>query len=449
MNLNAKFLGQLDFVFNGESITSSLSEKACGLLCYLMMNPNKTHYREQLSEMLWGNSRVYSTSNSLRYTLWIIRKNLESNGHSQTYIINPSKSTIKFKEDKLDSLDVIQFKNLHSQSKDNSIDSETKIALMEKAAKLYGGIFLNDFYIKDAPAFNDWVFFEREELQRLYFDIQINLSKEYEKLGYFTEAIAPLNKLIKIDPLHEDIYYRLIKLYNISGYRTTAIETYNKLKKLLREELNISPMKDIQTLYQHIRIEKETLLPKPHESLMKKELSKPIALNNDGYHIKFLMTDSAAKIQKINTMLNEIKVENMTITAEITKLPGKRVPYEGLYEIIDGYMNVISKMEYHDIEPIISEIDRIKSSSLIDKYVLFQSLCNVFHRTEKINIIFSIYNSHFLDSETIDFLSFLTRKCGNMNILIFAGYNTNWENQRLDLFRLEFQNEDRVEFINI
>lgn len=449
MSLNAKFLGQLDFIFNGESITSSLSEKACGLLCYLMMNQSKTHYREHLSEMLWGNSHVYSTSNSLRYTLWIIRKNLESDGYNQTYIVNPSKNTIKFKEDKLDSLDVFQFKNLHSQSKYSDMDPNTKIALLEKASRLYGGIFLNDFYIKDAPAFNDWVFFEREELQRLYFDLQINLSKEYEKLGYYAEAIAPLNKLVKIDPLHEDIYYRLMNLYNISGYRTTAIETYHKLKKLLREELNISPMKDIQALYQQIRAEKEALLPKQHESQVKGDLRKPTAICKDGYHIRFFMTDSAQKIQEIRKTLNEIKSGNMSITAEITKLPGKRVPYEGLYEIIDGYLDIINKTEVADIESITSEIEKIKSSSVIDKYVIFRSLCGIFHKTERIRMIFNIYNSHFLDIETIDFLSFLTRKCRDMNILIYAVFDTNWDNQRLDLLRLEFQNEERVEFISI
>jgi len=155
MSLNAKFLGQLDFIFNGESITSSLSQKACGLLCYLMMNPCKTHYREQLSEMFWGNSSVYSANSSLRYTLWIIRKNLESNGHSQAYIINSSKHTIKFEEDNPDSVDVFQFKKTHSKSKERILEPNTKIKIMEEASKLYGGIFLSDIYIKDAPAFND------------------------------------------------------------------------------------------------------------------------------------------------------------------------------------------------------------------------------------------------------------------------------------------------------
>lgn len=450
MSLNAKFLGQLDFVFNGESITSSLSQKACGLLCYLMMNPSKTHYREQLSEMFWGNSSVYSANSSLRYTLWIIRKNLESSGANQEFIINSTKHTIRFTDEKLDFLDVFQFKDIHSKSKESLLDPNTKIKLMEQASKLYGGIFLNDIYIKDAPAFNDWIFYEREELQRLYFEVQINLSDEYEKLGFYDEAIAPFNRLIKIDPLHEDLYYRLMNLYNISGYRTTAIETYLKLKKLLREELNISPMKDIQELYQQIRIEKISLMPQQHESVVKNELSQYISLCKEGFHMKFFMTESALKIQELSTMLNEIKFDNISVTAEITKLPGKRVPYEGLYEIIDEYLDIImGKKEQIDIDAAVLEINRIKKNCHIEEYTLFQSLCNLFHKSSDVNMILNIYNFHLLDKETIDFISFLTRKCRDMNILIFAIYDINWEDERFDLFKVEYKNEERIEFISV
>lgn len=450
MSLNAKFLGQFDFIFNGKSITSSLSQKACGLLCYLMMNPCKTHYREQLSEMFWGSSNVYSANSSLRYTLWIIRKNLESDGHSQAYIINSSKHTIKFEEDNLDSVDVFQFKETYSKSKESILDPNTKIKLMGEASKLYGGIFLNDIYIKDAPAFNDWMFFEREELQRLYFEVQINISKEYEKLGFYNEAIVPFNKLIKIDPLHEDLYYQLMNLYNISGYRTTAIETYLKLKKILREELNISPMKNVQELYQQIRLEKISLLPQQKECLVKNELNQFIALCKEGFHMKLFMTESPSKKQEISTMLNEIKLNNMEITFEITKLPGKRVPYEGLFEIVDGYNNIIlEKNGQINLDTIMFEIDNSKNNKLHEKYTLFQSVCNVFRKGEDIKMIFNIYNFHLLDNETIEFLSFLTRKCMNMNILIFAIYDINWDNERFNLFKMEYENEERIEFITV
>jgi DNA-binding SARP family transcriptional activator len=450
MSLNAKFLGQLDFILNGQSITSSLSQKACGLLCYLMMNPHKTHYREQLTEMFWGDSNVYSSNSSLRYTIWAIRKILKSNGHSQVYIINSSKNTIKFTDDKTNSQDVIQFKKICSQSTSSNIDPHIKIKLLEEASNLYGGTFLKDFHIKDAPAFYDWLFFEREENQRLYFDIQINLSKEYEKLGYYDDAIVPINKLIKMHPLHEELYYRLMNLYNISGHRTTAIETYHKLKDELREELNISPMKDIQELYQHIRIEKIPLLQQHHEDLVKNELSHYINLSKKGIHLKFFMTESFSKIQEISTILDEIKIANISVTAMIANLPGKRVPYEGLYEIIDGYLDIImKKKDVVDTTAIFLEIDQIKKNYHLEKYTLFQSISNALHKAEDIKMIFNIYNFHLLDNETIDFLSFLTRKCRDMDILFFSIYDTNWDNERFNLFKMEFKNEERIKFINI
>ena len=450
MSLNANFLGQLDFIFNDESTTSSLSQKACALLCYLMMNPNKTHYREQLSEMFWGNSNVYSANSNLRYTLWIIRKNLESNGNSHVYIINSSKHTIKFQEDKMDSTDVFKFKKIYSTSKESTLDSNTKIKLIEDASKLYGGSFLNDIYIKDAPSFNDWIFFEREELQRLYFEVQINLSEEYEKIGLYDDAIAPFKKLIKIDPLHEELYFRLMKLYNISGFRITAIETYNKLKKILREELNISPMKEIQEFYQQVRGEKTSLLPRKHVDLVENKLSQFNTLCKEGFYMKFFIIESASKKQEISTMLNEIKFDNMPSTAQITKLPGKRVPYEGLYEILDGYMDiVIAKKDKIDADIMVFEINKFKDACFVEKLALFQSLCNIFHKFEDIKMIFNIYNVHLLDTETIDFISFLTRKCRDMNILIFAIYDLNWDSERFNLFKMEFEDEERIEFISV
>ncbi|MCJ7690864.1 MAG: bacterial transcriptional activator domain-containing protein, partial [Clostridiaceae bacterium] len=325
-----------------------------------------------------------------------------------------------------------------------------KIKLLEEASNLYGGTFLKDFHIKDAPAFYDWLFFEREENQRLYFNIQISLSKEYEKLGYYDDAIIPINELIKMHPLHEELYYRLMNLYNISGNRTTAIETYHKLKDELREDLNISPMKDIQELYQHIKIEKIPLLQQQHEGLVKNELSQYISLCKKGIHLKFFMTESFSKLQEISTILNEIKIDNISVTAIVANLPGKRVPYEGVYEIIDGYLDIImKKKDMVDTAAIFLEIEQIKNNFHLEKYALFQSISNALHKAEGIKMIFNIYNFHLLDNETIDFLSFMTRKCRDMDILFFSIYDTNWDNERFNLFKMEFKNEERIEFINV
>jgi len=322
---------------------------------------------------------------------------------------------------------------------------------MEKASQLYSGAFLEDFYIKDAPLFNDWVFYEREDLQRNYFKLQMNLSKEYQKQKWYSKAIAPLNKLIKFDPLHEELYFHLIKLNYLSGNRTASIETYHKLKKLLREELNISPSKEIQELYNHIFKEERNpsiQQTKPLSGIS--ELSDLIELDKKGIHIRIFASSSEENIKAMKTKFEEIPSQKNSIIIDMLVESGQRIEYEGVYEIAEKLLFTISKRKHIEaLENIATCLNQMLKSLPMKEYALFLSLCSVFNRLEKETFILKFYNLHWCDCKTIDFLSFLTRKCPYLNIHIVGIYDSNWENHSFQLFKKAFNGTGFAQFISI
>lgn len=449
MMLNAKFIGQLDFSIGEKSITTSLSEKACGVLCYLMMNSSKFHYREHVAGMFWEKSDKNSASSNLRYILWSIRKNLDSTGKKSQYILSPNKSTIKFSGEHICGLDVFQFKDFIKKANILKNSETDRIILLKKAAELYRGGFLEGFYIQDAPTFNDWVFYEREDLQRLYFQVQFKLSEEYVNLKQYNQAILPLKKLIKIDPLHEELYYRLIKLYALSGHRIAAMEVYQQLKKTLREELNISPMKETQTLFKLISAERELKTPVTLPTMTTKNTyNQLIPYEKTGIHMKFLMVSSKSKLGESQKKLKEVTLNHKEVTIEIGKLPGKRILYEGIYEIIEEYIKLLENQDDSSyLKETLIELDNFKEINSSNEYFLFQQLCSMLQRIGLDRIIINIHNLHFYDEKIFDFLSFLSRKCQNSNITVLGVFDTSWDHPRFQLFEKAFQQEENFEFI--
>jgi len=448
MNLKAKFMGQLDFTLNEKSITTSLSKKARGVLCYLMMNSAKTHYRDHISNVFWENHEKSSANSNLRYILWTIRKAIECNDQDVKYIISPNKNTLKFAGNSEYVVDVFQFKNCIKRANEVNIDATSRINLLEEASNLYSGVFLENFYLEDAPILNDWIFYEREELQRLYFELQISLSNEYKNLKDYDKSIISIKKLLKIDPLHEELYYHLMTVYSLSGQRTAAINSFYQLKKILREELNISPMMETQALYQQIVLEQKSISPAFIQTIEKNKENQILSFGKNGVHIKFFITSTKQKSDEIKVSLKNITANNKDITIEITKLPGKRIPYEGVYEIMEQCIEILCHQKSKSsANKLISQINIIKKTYPIEQYLFFQAICDVLQNLNLDKLLINIYHLHLLDDKTIEFISFLSRKCKNTDINIIGMYDSTWQHPSFQLFNKAFQHEENAEFI--
>jgi len=86
--LRLTLLGDLQVTLNGSVVDDFTSKKSLALLSYLAVT-RRTHTREALSALLWGESSTSQARASLRTVLWDLRQRLSS-------FITADRQTISF-----------------------------------------------------------------------------------------------------------------------------------------------------------------------------------------------------------------------------------------------------------------------------------------------------------------------------------------------------------------
>lgn len=411
--MNLKLFGEVKITVNSVDITSKLSKKGKGLLIFMASQPNKLFYREHLSEMFWHNYTRESAFSNMRFTLWQTRKVI-GDYLDEDLFINEGKHALKINTKVIESDYCHFFESCNNE-------------LYDDAVHYYLGDFLEDFYIVDVPNFSDWVFNEREIVQKKYFNAQFKRAQYLSSTNRVEEALNALTKLIEIDPLNETVYFYLMQYQYTSDNKVASINTYRNLKQILRNELNISPSNEIETLYKTIIQEVSEVDRQSNFQFSKDDhiLNKSIEL----YVSK--------RADKLNTYSRELANYSNTTTQLVVDLcdtTGNRIPYEGMFEILDdlyeyGKYNILKwKNEYEKID---SDIRNKKLNEDVLFFNMFETLIN--GELSEVMII-RIWNFHFLDSKTIEFMSYLLRRKLNKKIIIHAIFDVNHKNAKAESF---------------
>jgi len=240
-------LGNPKIVYNNKDMTSKLSAKSLGILCYIAASENIN--REKLAFMFWEESNEESAKYNLRYNVWSMNKIFKNENLENPLIISEG-SRVCFNDEYEIVSDIDAFEILYSEN-----ERKATIDRFNRMKGFYRGEFLEGVYLKGCFKFNDWVFFERENYQKKYIESLTRLLEIYKKEKNFIEGIMVLEELIRLNSLDEDLYVELIKLYLDMGDRTSAMKQYDRCIHILREELNISPKESTENL---LKIIKET-----------------------------------------------------------------------------------------------------------------------------------------------------------------------------------------------
>lgn len=207
--------------------------KAEALFYYLVVNRQAT--RDELVSLLWGDIEEETARKNLRHAMYKIRKVFD-----EDIIISPQKSIVML-------------------NPEIDLESDLKVFLEdeEKSTEVYTGEFLQGFLVKDAQAFEDWMFQIRDSYKGLY------STKLYQRMIQFIEAEEDdkveeyARRLIQADIFDERGYRALMRLYNKQGSKTKAMEVYHKLWELLEEELGITPDHKTKELYKEIELQQD------------------------------------------------------------------------------------------------------------------------------------------------------------------------------------------------
>ncbi|HEX9134239.1 MAG TPA: bacterial transcriptional activator domain-containing protein, partial [Ktedonobacteraceae bacterium] len=115
------------------------------------------------------------------------------------------------------------------------------------------GEFLEGFSLRDAPAYDDWVRFQREYWHLRTSEVFDRLSQLQFEAGELEAAIETVNRWLVLSPLHEDAYRRLMRLHFAAGDRAAALHTYDTCLAMLATGVQTEPTQETMALASRMR----------------------------------------------------------------------------------------------------------------------------------------------------------------------------------------------------
>ena len=310
--LELYFMGTPRVMISGEDVTAALSGKAIGVLAYLVLHRDKPVPRERMATLFWSESNRDSAKYNFRHTLWSINKLLKSNGVSSAFLCREDNETCIMVSDGNWSSDVVEL--------------EEGVQRGAGCLELYKGEFLRDLRVKESPDLDDWIIYHRERIQKIYFEEVSRLARRHAENQHFQSATECVDRLLSINPLQEELHLQLMKLHLMNGNRIKAIQQYEKCREILRRELNLSPMEEINHLYRQIVQEKTASDQRPDQSTRQDVRHPPFYYLSRMVEIIYRCEPQTVKnlpapcFNEISKLLIEMQVQGASLSPDVERL---------------------------------------------------------------------------------------------------------------------------------
>jgi DNA-binding SARP family transcriptional activator/Tfp pilus assembly protein PilF len=245
--------------------------KSRALVYYLAASQHPVK-RQLLIELFWLDLPRKKAQQTLRTTLHGLRKSLGEYLETDNASVHLTRNI---------QVDVRSFEEIMNRA-------DIEPSLLKDGLDLFQGDFLQDFYLPDSTAFEDWVTIQREVYRRLAKRGFHSLSKFYESQQNYSAALNAIDRALLIEPLQEDLQREAIRLVFLAGDRPGAIRRYDQLRKLLDEEMGVPPMAETRALYDSILLDK---LPHPSQvpgpSGGRSDFASPQRIGQKSFHHRF------------------------------------------------------------------------------------------------------------------------------------------------------------------
>jgi DNA-binding SARP family transcriptional activator len=215
------------------------TRKAQGLLAYLAARAGVECERDVLAGLFWGDRDDDHARNSLRQTLFLLRRMTRPtepqllNITNQTVAVNPLAVEV----------DVRVFEGASRAG-----DPEA----LQRASELYRGDLLNGFSVNEAP-FEEWLLQERERLREMAVDVLGRLLQWQRGEGRLEDAIRTGRRLLVLEPWQEPVHRTVMRLLLQAGQPGAALRHYQQCEETLRRELGVEPEAETRMLCESIR----------------------------------------------------------------------------------------------------------------------------------------------------------------------------------------------------
>jgi DNA-binding SARP family transcriptional activator len=227
--LEAKLLGTPELRWQHQPL-ESIPPKLCAVLYYLCIQ-GKPVPRKELEELFWGSG----SSENLRQALHHLRK-LPGAEH---WLHTSPEVWVNLRSD----LSVFE-----SAASGGHHQQALEIWRSVQPPSLGSTVLLHGFSLESVPALDDWLEVERARIGMLYLESLESRAFELEQAGVINEALTVVQTLLHEDPLNESAYRAAMRLSYRKGQPEMARYYFERCRRVLRLELNTSPLEETVAL---------------------------------------------------------------------------------------------------------------------------------------------------------------------------------------------------------
>jgi len=217
------------------SLGGAAAQRKClALLGLLAPAGEQGMSRDKILAYLWPEAGSDKAAHRLTQILYILRRDLQADDlflGSTDLRLNPASMTS----------DVAEF------------DAARRGGEFDRAVSLYGGPFLDGFYVRGAPEFDQWVENERAGFAREYAEALETLAAEAALRGDHRRAAEWWRHLAECEPLSSRVTVHLMSALAAAGNRADAIERASAYQELIQRELDAAPNPAVMALAQQLR----------------------------------------------------------------------------------------------------------------------------------------------------------------------------------------------------
>lgn len=253
--LSLSLLGPFQAWTANGSLRTLRTHKERALLAYLVVENNRSHRREQLSELFWPGRPESVARNNLRQALYGIRQAMGEPGFDAIFSVTADEVQVGFTEKLWLDLDAYKMHLRAVQLHDHDPDQPCPFCMqhLRDAVELYRGIFLEDVRLEKMQEFNGWADHQRERFSALHAQALEVLIQEYERLEDYAQAAFYARRQVETNGFRDEAHQRLMILLARNGREGEAIEQYEAYRRRLFETMGSAPKEEMTQLVEKIR----------------------------------------------------------------------------------------------------------------------------------------------------------------------------------------------------
>lgn len=246
--LAIRLFGSLEVRRDGVLLPAFPTQGSAGLFAYLVLKRERLVHRDVLCGEFWGDQSEAEARKALRTALWRIRTVVEPGKKERGMCVRAEGHHVGLARREGIWVDVWEFEDCLSPQRANGLFgvNDPEPERLERATHLFRGDFLEGYY-------TEWCEMSRERLRLAYLRALERLVALHHTRGEWLEAIMHGRQLLDVDPLREHIHRAVMSAHLAMGDRPSALRQFGTCVRVLRDELNITPMEETYKLSERIR----------------------------------------------------------------------------------------------------------------------------------------------------------------------------------------------------